>query len=482
MRNLTILAAFTAALALLFTACAAPVSQPGTQITPEPEIAAASTAKPTVPTAEPYQTVAPTEPVSQAVPGDDSAVLKKLNYMMPVFDSIARGISQGNEYNPADNEFFWSVLYLCAVNWGYTNPLIEYGENAVSVPRKAMQELASAMFFDYDDLTQVPQSLSSSISYDDGMDSYFLSLSDMGDMYTCLDGYFTEADGSITAKVGMYAPADGLVGTASFSLADNAYASGIADATYYYSVKAASIEAANPKLWQAFDGSEAEYTAADGMSIKINIATDEEAYFTTVDFEVNGAKQQQTLDFYLYNMACHISDPDDADSCVELYVSGDVGSDDYSTFVYRIDATGISMSELNGRAEALNSLGGVIVEAYADVLGTYSATAVYTRTSNLTFERTSDYAIIAPGSSPLTVQRDGLNVIIEHADGSIEDAVLNSGIQLTPYETDAESYCRLLLADGRRAYIDISPDTENWGWLIDGISEREWFGELPYSG
>lgn len=479
MKKLTIIALIMA-LALL-TACAAPaVSEPAASSATSPQASAA-------PANEPLSTLAPVEPVSQAMAGNDSAVLRKLGYMMPVFDSIARSIGDSCEYDPADSELFWNVLYLCGVNWGHTNSLITYDENAVLVPRQAMQEFASAAFFDYDDLLAIPESLNgSSISYDGGMDSYSLERSDMGEMYTLLDGYVIESDGGITAKVGMYTPSEGLISVVSLSLADNAYVSGITDASYYYSVKSASVQAANAKLWQAFDGNETEYAAADGMNIKIKISADDEAYSTAIDFEVNGAQQQQTFEYYLYGMTCHISDPDDSDGCVELYISGDAASDDYLTFAYRIDATGIAMNELYGNVSALNSFGDAIVEAHADVLGTYGATAIYTRTSNLTFERTSDYKLAAPADAlvcmPLTVQRDGLKVIIEHVDGTIEDAVLDSGIRLTPYETDAESYCRLLLEDGRRAYIDIEPDTENWGWLIDGVSEREWFGELPYSG
>lgn len=483
MKKLIIIIACTMIL-VLFAACAAPSVKPSdvSQATVAP------TVEPTASQPVPSITNAPVEHTSQAVAGSDPIVLRKLNYMMPVFDSIARGTgSENGAYNPTDNEYFWTVLYLCGVNWGLANQLVEYDENTVKVPRQAMQEYASAAFYEYDDLPLIPENLSgSAITYDEALDSYMLAASDMGDTASRLDGYFVEADGSITAKVGVYSFEEGLVSTVTFGLADNAYASGITDATYYYSVKSVSIESADTKLWQAFSGDQAEYTAADGMNVKINITGDEDAYSTTVDFEVNGAKQQQFIDCFLSNMSCHISDPDDTDGCIDIYISGDTASDDYSTFIYRINAAGISMNELYGSVEALNSAGDALVSTNVDVLGTYGAMTVYTRTSNLSFERISDYELTGASDMlicmPLTLQSDGFDVIIEHADGSISDEVLNAGVKLIPYQTDAESYCRLLLEDGRRAYIDITPDTENWGWIINGVSEGDWFGEIPYCG
>lgn len=173
----------------------------------------------------------------------DPQVEANLAAMMPILDSIVRTMGIGSEtvYNPKDPEFFWSVLYLMGVNWGGAHPLVEndvQNQNVI-VPRKVMQEFASAAFLDYSDLLDMPESYAQSVTYDEGLDAYALSLSDMGDSYTKLDDYTVNPDGSIAAQVGLYVGDGEYYGQITFTLTANPYADGIADPVYLYTVTAA---------------------------------------------------------------------------------------------------------------------------------------------------------------------------------------------------------------------------------------------------
>jgi hypothetical protein len=158
--------------------------------------------------------------------------------MMPVFDALIRAMKETDSaYEPEDEGFFWTTLYLMGVNSGEELGRAEFTENTmIKVPRQAMQEFASACFEDYNDLLPLSDE-DGSISYDEGQDAYLLAPSDPGDAVTeILDA--TETDGQVTAHVKF----SGDDGTYTFTLISNPYASGISDPVFMYTVSSVQTD------------------------------------------------------------------------------------------------------------------------------------------------------------------------------------------------------------------------------------------------
>lgn len=178
---------------------------------------------------------------SDALTQDD-----KLEQMLPALDSIARamGIDGTEGYAPRDAEFFWTVIYLMGQNWGYAHPLYETveidGQPTVSLPRRAVQEMATAAFFDYDDLPELVDT--PAITYDELHDSYVFAPSDMGDTYTEIESSYEPGNGNVVLVLGFYAGEGTRLGGFDFTLAPNPYADGVEEPIYYYSVMAASAQ------------------------------------------------------------------------------------------------------------------------------------------------------------------------------------------------------------------------------------------------
>ena len=221
MKKLPLLLAALIALSVLFSACA-PAAQPAATATP------AATA--------PESTDVPAD-LPEATP-DLNKVRTDVEAMMPILDSIvcATGINATDAYNPENPEFVWSVLYLMGVNWGDTHPLVEETDECIIVKRQVMQEFASAAFFVYSDLPEVPESMAASVQYDEALDAYKLAYSDRGDSGTKLGAFGVADDGTVTANVDLYEAPDTKLGTFEFTLAPNIYAAGITDSIYQYSV------------------------------------------------------------------------------------------------------------------------------------------------------------------------------------------------------------------------------------------------------
>ncbi len=67
-------------------------------------------------------------------------------------------------------------------------------------------------------------------------------------------------------------------------------------------------------------------------------------------------------------------------------------------------------------------------------------------------------------------------------DGESSPATLEAGVKIAITESDYETYIAFITEDGRTGRILVSRDVENWGWLIDGIHESEYFESIPYAG
>jgi hypothetical protein len=229
MRKSLILLAALLALSAVLSACGAGGTEPAAAPTPAV-------------TEVPAATDTPAMTDTPAATQDISKVKTDIEAMMPILDSIVgtMGIGEDSAYTPNDDAFCWYVLYLMGVNWGATHPLVEMTDECVIVPRQAMQEFASAAFFD-NDIPAVPDGMAQSVQYDESLDAYRLAYSDRANTETRMGTLDVAADGTVTVNAELYEVPDELLGTIAFTLVANPYVEGISEPIYLYSVSAAKL-------------------------------------------------------------------------------------------------------------------------------------------------------------------------------------------------------------------------------------------------
>ena len=165
-----------------------------------------------------------------------------LNMLMPMDALMMCAVEEEKNYDPADPEFFWGALFRELGNHSDASSLITTNENwELQVPRQVAQEFATGLFADYSDLLAVPDSLSSIIRYDESWDAYILSPGDRGlSAAEILSASETE-DGGYDVTARLYDVTDSSdIYVYLFHLVPNAYADGITDPLFLYSVESMS--------------------------------------------------------------------------------------------------------------------------------------------------------------------------------------------------------------------------------------------------
>ncbi len=175
----------------------------------------------------------PTEEAEQVLMPED------MTAMAAPIDSLARCMLENDlTYTPDDPEFFWTALYYFTGGYAMGHAAVEMTEDAqIKVPRQVMQEHATALFADYDDLLELPADMQGRISYDESVDAYLVMPGDIGLSETKLTNFGKIADGYVlTAELWSMDEDANLIAVWDVTLVDNAYADGISEPTYHYSV------------------------------------------------------------------------------------------------------------------------------------------------------------------------------------------------------------------------------------------------------
>ena len=162
------------------------------------------------------------------------------NMLMPMDALMMCAVEEEKNYDPADPEFFWGALFRELGNHSDASSLITTNENwELQVPRQVAQEFATGHFADYSDLLAVPDSLSSIIRYDESWDAYILSPGDRGlSAAEILSASETE-DGGYDVTARLYDVTDSS-DICVYLFHPNAYADGITDPLFLYSVESMS--------------------------------------------------------------------------------------------------------------------------------------------------------------------------------------------------------------------------------------------------
>lgn len=196
---------------------------------------------------EPETTKAPeTEPVETTKAPDSGKVdahSAEVQAMLTQMDALMQCVTENKiKYDASDASFVWTALCYSLGQNGVNHVLIETDGSKALVPGQTAAEFATALFADYDELPEIPKALKNMVSYDAGEDAYSITLGDRGDSAAEITGAKRNSDGSIWIVARLYTCSDGeTICTYRFHLVDNAYADGITDPVFLYSIAGMEI-------------------------------------------------------------------------------------------------------------------------------------------------------------------------------------------------------------------------------------------------
>ena len=192
----------------------------------------------------------------------------------------------------------------------------------------------------------------------------------------------------------------------------------------------------------------------------------------------------------------------DGDGLQEILLSGDVMSDDYYTFCLHL-VDGALYEVLFPDSQRGENSGGYYKYGYGlltgidgnrltltgsqDMLGTWMAYRQVSLSPAGHFEFSDDgvwYRSLNDLADDDLWEYAALTTAVElpYTDEKGEAGVLAPGTKLIVVSTDKEESAGFITEDGIAGTLAVSRDYERgWGCLIDGISEEECFGYLPYA-
>lgn len=194
----------------------------------------------------------------------------------------------------------------------------------------------------------------------------------------------------------------------------------------------------------------------------------------------------------------------DADGLVELFISGDICSCDYETWIFRYDAGELIPAEpaytpdylydyiLPAAFGAVEKIEGSVVTIgdTIDILGSWWCTTQYRMNPDGVFalERVPGSIWTSRNADVDSEELWEGGVLVASAeipamlDGDSAPSALPAGTKLALLDTDGASYFHFFTRDGLTGVIYVAFAEEGWGWRINGIDEFELFSELPYAG
>lgn len=172
----------------------------------------------------------------------EQQTLEKIEKMSALMDSLLMCMKENNRnYEASNTEFFWTSLYYAIGNYGYKHPLAKINEDKITLPKQVVQEFATGLFAQYNDLLELPEQLIN-IQYDKGLNAYHFMLGDRGLSAFEMTDKIQNEDGSFDIKARLYdVTNEETICEGNFHLVKNIYADSIAEPIFYYSIEKANI-------------------------------------------------------------------------------------------------------------------------------------------------------------------------------------------------------------------------------------------------
>lgn len=168
----------------------------------------------------------------------EGATQESIASMVEPADALVRCMLENNmEYAPKDPVFFWTALSYFIGAYGTDHTLAQVDDESITLPRKAVQEMAIALFADYDDLLELPEEVSARVTYDESLDAYRFGRGDIGLCEAKLT-LLGEENGNVHAEVKLISTMEDkdTIGTWEITMTENTYADGIENPKYLYSI------------------------------------------------------------------------------------------------------------------------------------------------------------------------------------------------------------------------------------------------------
>lgn len=167
----------------------------------------------------------------------------------------------------------------------------------------------------------------------------------------------------------------------------------------------------------------------------------------------------------------------DCDGYFELFVSGDLASDDYIIYCLKFDGRSIKAVSFDGDHFIFGDIKGftanvINVNTVADILGTYSYTKQYEY-------KDGEFKAVEKDSYKINSEQ----YIVPNADlTTSEGGTIPAGTELRITGTDFASFVTVETKDGESGTLSLSTTDGDNGWLINDTPESEVFQSLPYAG
>lgn len=191
---------------------------------------------------------------------------------------------------------------------------------------------------------------------------------------------------------------------------------------------------------------------------------------------ITSGSETGTYDTGLEEITVALLHDSDCDGNLELFVGGDMASDDYIVYCLKFDGKSIKDIPFDGEDFMFGSIVGftanaINVNTRCDVLGTYAYVKEY-RYDNGQFK--------AVDKSSYKVKSE--TYIVPNADlNTSEGGVIPAGTEVKVISSDFTSYVTVETKDGTSGTLTLATNNGEGGWLINGTPETELFQSLPYA-
>lgn len=403
-----------------------------------------------------------------------------LSFVLNTLTRAMVGDPDGYErpYQIDEPYFIWTALELLGCSCAQASKTDE----SALVGQDVLLAYAKAAFHGLGELPPIEDYFGISTTYDRAAGTYRMPLLCSYDAAFRMDDFAQNPDGSADAAIGLYSVDDEQLSSVRFRLVKNAAYEANDPLSFPCHVAGAAIQDADSAIWHTQVGGVPLFVDlnGDGALERVEIYVDEDAFCSEITLFDGEQTYRDTLDMPLMYLRAHVGKLDGQNA--SLYLSGDMASNDYATLILTYADGKLHSDVIYDEATRLMDNGYLEVNSVADVFGTHGATCCYQKTAEGAYMRQTPYIIERYGDPwdyhTLTLQRDGLPVV---AEGGTE-TTLDAGTELLLTETDEESYALLETRDGASYRVDISKQGDDWQWMIGGVSESDWFGELPYAG
>lgn len=219
----------------------------------------------------------------------------------------------------------------------------------------------------------------------------------------------------------------------------------------------------------------------DGTMEIVELCAESEDEYSDYEISVRVDSVKEDIGSYGYYWDAYFIRKEDGSCGVMFEV--DFASDDYTTYLYRLDSKKPVQTENIFASFEKGSVqpNGCNLEFRVDMLGTWGSSVPYTINDDWTL--TTEETVYELGNGADCEERRSLTNQAElpvTMDGENQIRMLPVGTVIYPMSTDGQTYLDFETEDGKKGRIAV--EKIDYSIKIDGIDEYSYFSEIPYAG